>query len=673
MRQLLAAVEKNLKFLLRSKVSALIIIFGPLLVALFVGLAFNNTSLFNVKVGVYSPNYDNVTESFANKLREKDFSVTQYTDRELCMDSIKQGVVHACMVFPEDFDLAKTEGNEITFYVDTSRVNLVYTIMDTLSAGISSRTKEISTGLVQVLLDSLTSTKSRLATEDTNLVRLVEQNELIRAKQKEIDSKLDALDLTVDPSSLNSAEVKSTYNARLAELRSMESSVKAGISTSKSILDNSSDSSNAAQVKSKLDVISANVTGLGLNGTTWSSLTGMVDTLDSAVSEVSGQMNEADTARSGVKSLTATVKTTLDTNLNTVMSVKGTVGDITTEIGAIEVTDVAGIVSPISTNIEPVAASTYITSLYPSLVVLLIMFTTVMLGSTLILNEKRSKAFFRNLVSPVRQTLFIYSTYVTVLIVLAVQLFIVFMLTHFFLKIEVLHNTFSILLLTFIITTVFTFIGIVVGNLFSTEETAALASVSASCLMLFLSNMILPLETMPLYIQSGARFNPFVVAERVLREAILFKVPLSAQLKQSYFTGFIPAIYLLLIYAVLLFMGVLVLQNTAHRLHLLRRVGLSRRHEMVDTPSEPVEGSIPSLLKQGRSHLGEGKLEQARALYITINEAYTRLSKPEKKEHYKHIVVFRDALDKALEKKGKDPGKDPGKEQEKEQEKEKGN
>lgn len=664
MRQMLAAVEKNLKFLLRSKVSALIIIFGPLLVALFVGLAFNNTSLFNVKVGVYAPNYDNVTESFANKLREKDFSVTQYTDRELCMDSIKQGVVHACMVFPEDFDLAKAEGNEITFYVDTSRVNLVYTIMDTLSAGISSRTKEISSGLVQVLLDSLLNTKSRLATEDTNLVKLVEQNELIRNKQKEIDSKLDALDLTVDPSSLNSAEVKSTYNARLAELHSMESSVKKSVQTSDAILAGLS-GDNKTQLDRELDAISSNVTGLGLNGTTWSSLTGMVDTLDSAVGEVSGQIGEADTARSGVKSLTATVKSTLDTNLNTVMSVKGTVGDITTEIGAIEVTDVTGIVSPISTNIEPVAASTYITSLYPSLVVLLIMFTTVMLGSTLILNEKRSRAFFRNLVSPVRQTLFIYSTYVTVLIVLAVQLFIVFVLTHFGLKIMVLHNTFSILLLTFIITTVFTFIGIVIGNLFSTEETAALASVSASCLMLFLSNMILPLETMPLYIQSGARFNPFVVAERVLREAILFKVPLSAQLKQSYFTGFIPAIYLLLIYAVLLFMGVLVLQNIAHRLHLLRRVGLSRRHEMINTPSEPAVGSIPSLIKQGRSHLGEGKLEQARALYITINEAYTRLSKPEKREHYKHIVVFRDALDKALEKKGKEQGKEQEKEPEK--------
>ena len=657
MRQILAVVEKNLKFLLRSRISALIVIFGPLLVVLFVGLAFNNTSLFNVKVGVYSPNYDNVTESFANKLREQDFSVTQYTSQDQCVDSIKQGVVHACMVFPEDFDLAKTEGNEITFYVDNSRVNLVYTIMDTISAGISSRTKEISTGLVQVLLDQLTGTKSRLDQEDANLVKLVEQNELIRKKQKEIDSKLDGLDLTVDSSSLNSAQVKSTYNTRLAELQSMESSVKASVSTSKTLLDNSSDSSNAALVKSKLDNILVSIAGLGLNGTTWTSLTGMVDNLDSAVSGISSQMGEADTARSGVKSITATVKSTLDTNLNTVMTVKGTVSDITTEIEAIAITDVAGIISPISTKIEPISASTYITSLYPSLIVLLIMFTTVMLASTLILNEKRSRAFFRNLISPVRPTLFVYSTYLTVLIILTIQLTLVFLLTHFVLKIDVLHNLFSILLLTFLITTVFTFLGIIIGNLFSTQETAALASISMSSIMLFLSNMILPLESMSVYIQRGARFNPFVIAEKLLREAILFKVPFSVQIKQSYFIGFIPAFYLLIIYVVLLFMGILVLQNIAQRAFLFRRVGLSKKHEVVDTLSEPAQGSIPALLKKGRTLIENGDLKQAREVYITLNEVYTRLTKPEKKEQYKHIVKFKDALDKALGTKEKEQKK----------------
>ena len=95
MKKMLAVVGKNLKLLFRSKMSALIIIFGPLLVTLFVGIAFNNTTLFNLKISVYSPQYDNLTESFLVKLREQQFSVSQYSTPEQCVESIKHGAAHA--------------------------------------------------------------------------------------------------------------------------------------------------------------------------------------------------------------------------------------------------------------------------------------------------------------------------------------------------------------------------------------------------------------------------------------------------------------------------------------------------------------------------------------------------------------------------------------------------
>ncbi len=668
MRKILTVVKKNLKLLFRSKVSALIIIFGPLCVTLFVGLAFNNTSLFNLKVGTYSANYDNLSESFLEKLREQDFSVTKFTSQDQCVESIKQGAIHACMVFPENLDLTSGVTNEITFHVDNSRVNIVYTIMDTISAGISSRTKEISGGLVQVLLDSLTSTNSRLGGEESNLVTLVEQNELIRTQQGEIDRKLNSMDLDIDSSSFPTSSIKTTYATRLIELGDMRDDVLGSVNASYNITSGLSAGVTKDSLENELDDIEDEVDGLELGSTKWTSLTAMINDVSAAVDDVSDQLSTAASARSSVTGYTGSVRTTLDTNLNTIMTVKGTVNDITDEIDAIAVTDVSGIVTPISTKIEPVAAQTYISFLYPSLVVMLIMFTTVLLGSNLILNEKRSKAFFRNLISPIKGMLFVYSTYLTVVVLLAVQLIIIFALTQWGLKIEVLGNIPTTLILLFLVVTLFSLIGITIGNLFSSEETASLAAISVSSIMLFLSNMILPLESMPVYIQEIARFNPFVISEQLLREAVLFHMPASLQLTRPYFEGFIPAIYLLVIYAVLLFLFVLVVQNIAQRLFIFKHVlGLSRKYDGGAQAQMAVatgEGTIAELVDEGKKFIDAGDVAKARELYISVNESYARLPKTEKKQHYEQIVEFRKELDAALEEQEK--GKKGGKEEDKE-------
>ncbi|MBS3164081.1 ABC transporter permease [Candidatus Woesearchaeota archaeon] len=645
MSAMMKVVGKNLKLLIRSKSSALVVILGPLLVTLLVGLAFNNSTLFNLKVATFSPQYDELTTSFLDKLQEQNFLVTRFDNEENCVESVKLGVSHACMVFPPGLDIAAAEGNEIAFYVDNSRVNIVYTIMDTISAGISSRTREISSGLVQVLVDTLGKTKENAEKENANVLKLIEQNEQVRARQKEIEGKLSSLDLSVESGDFNIGGLRASYDGRLTELYDTDSKIRISLNESREILDGMSDP-NATSVEEQLTSIENELDDLGVNGTDWVALTALFDDLDETVTQVSGQLSAAGSARSDVSGITGAVKATLDTNLNTVMTVKGSLGQMASDISAVEITDVGGIVSPIRTRVEPVAARTYISFLYPSLVSLLVMFTSVLLGSTLIMSEKRSRAFFRNLISPIKSTLFVYSTYVTVLIVLGIQLVIVFALTEWGLKIPVLRNLPSVLFLTFIVTTVFTLMGILIGSLFSSEETATMAAISTSSAMLFLSNLILPLESMPQYLQQVARFNPFVISEHLLRQTILFKQPIGGLLGESYFAEFIPAVYLLLIYVSVLFMAVLLLLNVVQKMYLFRHVlGITKR-ESVSAASKS-DGSLAELLERGKSQLAAGQLQEARGTYIAINESYTRLSQGEKKHFYPKIVQFHEQLDKA--------------------------
>ena len=59
----LAILSKNIRLLLRSKSSAVIILLGPLIVVTLVGVAFSNSqNQFALSVGVYSEKYSELAE-----------------------------------------------------------------------------------------------------------------------------------------------------------------------------------------------------------------------------------------------------------------------------------------------------------------------------------------------------------------------------------------------------------------------------------------------------------------------------------------------------------------------------------------------------------------------------------------------------------------------------------
>ena len=68
----------------------------------------------------------------------------------------------------------------------------------------------------------------------------------------------------------------------------------------------------------------------------------------------------------------------------------------------------------------------------------------------------------------------------------------------------------------------FILLGILVGYLFNTKQTVTLASLSIALMMLFFSNVLLPLETVSSYLRGLIAYNPFVLGEAVLKRIFLF-------------------------------------------------------------------------------------------------------------------------------------------------------
>jgi len=468
MFKILEIIKKNLRLLIRSKSSALIVLLGPLALILLISMAFNTTSLYDIKIGTYSDSYSTLSEELITQLNQDEFQVNKVDSLDRCINSIKTGDHHICIVFPPDLN-ANSEG-KLDIYVDKTRVNIVWLILNSISSKISTKSSELSTALTNTLLSSL---------ENAN-------------------SKLDSSSILQISTSLS--DIKTKINSLTTNINSLSSS-------------------NISEIKDEIDDIESE------NNITLSTLNNLVSSLESSINTVTG---------TDLSSLS----TDIDSSISNVNSVKENVDAVINDINAIEIKEVSKIVSPISTEIKQVVSeeTTHLNYTFPTLLVLVLLFAGLLIGSTTVVEEKSSKAYFRNFITPTTETTQLIGNYLSNLIIITIQVIIIFLVMISITKInipsEVLTNMIIALL---IITSVFILLGMFLGYLFKTGETSNLASVTVACILLFFSNTILPIETLPTAIRNIVNFNPFIIGEKVLKELLIFNSSLEGIMTSLYY------------------------------------------------------------------------------------------------------------------------------------------
>ncbi|PIN72187.1 hypothetical protein COV21_02940, partial [Candidatus Woesearchaeota archaeon CG10_big_fil_rev_8_21_14_0_10_45_5] len=208
MSKIFEIIKKNIRLLVKSKGSAMIVILGPLLLIFLAGLAFNNSNAYRINVGVYSPTYTDDINSFLGKLSSSQFRTLKFDSEQKCVDSIRQGISHTCIVFPPGFQVSGNATSNVTFYVDYSKVNLVWMVRDTLFSKISERATEISMSLAGTLLQKIEDTISELNARKSTLTELSTSNGQAGQQMLSIKSQLSGLDLSMNTQSFNMEYVR---------------------------------------------------------------------------------------------------------------------------------------------------------------------------------------------------------------------------------------------------------------------------------------------------------------------------------------------------------------------------------------------------------------------------------------------------------------------------------
>jgi ABC-type uncharacterized transport system permease subunit len=113
-----------------------------------------------------------------------------------------------------------------------------------------------------------------------------------------------------------------------------------------------------------------------------------------------------------------------------------------------------------------------------------------------------------------------------------------------------------------VITSSFILLGMIVGYIFNSEETATIGAISLGTILLFFSNTIVPLETLPSSIQRIVEFNMFVVSDTILRNIIIFELGLKESL---------PEIQILLIHIAVFVIIIAAIYNVSSKMFNIKR------------------------------------------------------------------------------------------------------
>ena len=415
MRNIYYLVKKNLKLLIRSKSSALIIILSPLLFILLIGLSYN-TSQTGLNIGVYAPDFNKDVNSFVSSLQEEQYKIIKYDNSLDCIGDIKLGFTHTCVVLPKDFQIKDNKQKEITFHIDQTKINLVYMVTNVLNTKFNLKSEEVSKELISGILNKITTTEGKIKKEVTQIESTKAKNQQAAKESEAIKADLTKLDLkapaakTYDTTSLDN--FKKAANTKTADVKTKLNSVESAVDSS------NLNSSEKSEINDQVSDAKAELTQLvnlleGTNNTTSSlaEVSTMVSGLQSDMGEIKKKLTTASSkvSASGTKlnSLASSVKASV-TSLD---AIKKTLDEIQKDLASQKVTSASTITAPIKTNIKKITTEkTYLGYMFPSLIIMVVMFVSILLGTTLVMMEKHSPAYFRNFMMPVRKITFILNT-----------------------------------------------------------------------------------------------------------------------------------------------------------------------------------------------------------------------------------------------------------------------
>ena len=145
--------------------------------------------------------------------------------------------------------------------------------------------------------------------------------------------------------------------------------------------------------------------------------------------------------------------------------------------------------------------------------------------------EVNSKAYFRNLLSPIHQKIFIVGLFFTSLIIVLFQILFLLIILQINFSIPIFGNAggvdftpfLSLIIIIVHLLVIFILLGMFFGYAITSNQVSILVTTFVMLFMFLLSNIIVPIEIMPEGIGNIISLSPVVIGEDLVRQVFFFK------------------------------------------------------------------------------------------------------------------------------------------------------
>ena len=550
-------VAKNCKNLFRNWASILLLIVGPLVILLIMIVAFSDISFHGITIG-YIGDHELVQPIIGRMDYLGNFQ--QYPVLEDCLLQLKQQKVHLCL------DLKNYQSTYIDLYYDNTRGVISLMLISQLREGISREKENILRNKTHSLISGLDEIQNFIKDKQGNIQNII--------------SSLEGYKLEIATTQNEMLVIKNDIDFQINELNIMKNdlhTLKDDIDYGYSKFNQNRNS--IYQTQNQLQNIRNNLINLNQDTAVIDQAIYALDSLQSGLStiqytivdaqnKVINTISKIDRAISSLQNAKTFIILTDDKLSNIKSSLTGKISELSILNGELNHKnqiisktaniDVENMVNPFLLDIKPmfqdskrvqVFKETYdlslpkrqtpdltsidsVQTLLPFLISILICFVSIMISNIIILDEKHSPAYTRNLISPISGFIHILSILFTILIILLIMISIVLGVSYIVFFLDITQSIATILTVTIFLILIYSLWGIALGFIINSTTTSLLITTFFMIINVFLSGAIFPVERMSKIILEVSSFIPFRDGLSILQQSIFYNIPLTSFVPQ---------------------------------------------------------------------------------------------------------------------------------------------
>ncbi len=519
-------IKKDLKLLKRDHKTLILIILAPILILFILGNIFGQTtnanSINSIKLGLC-----NLDQEY-KEIKIPLFEITNLENKceEKAQELVLKGKLRASLIIPEEFskNIRDGYGSEIILYVDNSKTQTAIIASESIKALIQNLNENIGTDFINKAWDNLNklNKKLKIAVKEASIAKdqaelqqkniISLQENLSYIKIEDINNQIKLLNETFSNINLTNISLSKDLSEELESLKLFYNSScstpinKECIKINQSIINLEKNLNNSKDQENKINN--------AINSINTNNISNKINLVNKSKEEIINKLEE----------LNNTFFEYTNSLINTIDELNAT----TQLLDVYTSRDPKNIVRAVALNENKVfGEKTYFEFLAPGLILLLLLFTTILISSSNIVYERKIGTLARALLSPTPIIIILISKILFFIIISAIELTVMLIVLKFF---GITIPLYGSVLLTLLISSInFILIGLILGSISDSENTALLSSLVVILPMFFLSNLLFPFEIMPEFMKEIGSNLPLTLSINSLESIIIYNTSLNIE------------------------------------------------------------------------------------------------------------------------------------------------